>query len=111
MDQKKRKLEEGVVPSAVVTAVPVPAFEVTKEDVKKLVEPFTKEQLMDLLEDAALLHAGSFSLHVSFVYEDIQAMILCWQGITALCLVVQSLLCKVGSMQCSEALALGDLSF
>lgn len=57
MDQKKRKLEEGVVPSAVVAAIPVPAFEVTKEDVKKLVEPFTKEQLMDLLEDAALLHA------------------------------------------------------
>lgn len=58
MDQKKRKLEEGGVPTSGVAA-PVPAFEVTKEDVKKLVEPFTKEQLMDLLEDAALLHSGS----------------------------------------------------
>lgn len=59
MDQKKRKLEEATPPTGgAVVAAPVPAFEVTKEDVKKLVEPFTKEQLMDLLEDAALLHAG-----------------------------------------------------
>jgi heterogeneous nuclear ribonucleoprotein A1/A3 len=58
MDQKKRKLEEASPPTGgAVVAAPAPAFEVTKEDVKKLVEPFTKEQLMDLLEDAALLHA------------------------------------------------------
>ncbi|KAG0619611.1 hypothetical protein M758_4G152300 [Ceratodon purpureus] len=56
MDQKKRKLEDGGLPAG-GPAVPVPAFEVTKEDVKKLVEPFTKEQLMDLLENAALLHS------------------------------------------------------
>lgn len=60
MDQKKRKLEDGGVNVKVEPGVDVaivPAFEVTKEDVKKLVEPFTKEQLMDLLENAALLHS------------------------------------------------------
>lgn len=61
MDLKKRKLEEFSPPTGGAVKkedAPVPAFEVTKEDVKKLVEPFTKEQLMDLLEDAALLHEG-----------------------------------------------------
>jgi hypothetical protein len=57
MDQKKRKLEDGGVPTG-GPALPLPAFEVTKEDVKRLVEPFTKEQLMDLLENAALVHSG-----------------------------------------------------
>lgn len=57
MDQKKRKLEEnGAIAGGV--GVPPPSFEVTKEDVKKLVEPFSKEQLMDILEDAATRHAG-----------------------------------------------------
>jgi heterogeneous nuclear ribonucleoprotein A1/A3 len=55
MDQKKRKLEENGGAAGGGT-VSVPAFEVTKEDVKKLVEPFSKEQLMDILEDAALRH-------------------------------------------------------
>lgn len=54
MDQKKRKLEENGGAAGGGT----PAFEVTKEDVKKLVEPFSKEQLMDILEDAALRHPG-----------------------------------------------------
>lgn len=57
MDQKKRKLEENGGAAGGGT-VSVPAFEVTKEDVKKLVEPFSKEQLMDILEDAALRHPG-----------------------------------------------------
>lgn len=68
MDQKKRKLEDSPVTivkeehvsATGAPAASVPTFVITKEDVKKLVEPFTKEQLMDLLENAALNHAGYF---------------------------------------------------
>lgn len=47
MDFKKRKVEENGAAAVV---------EITKEDVKKLIEPFNKEQLMDILQDAATRH-------------------------------------------------------
>ncbi|XP_073389236.1 uncharacterized protein [Physcomitrium patens] len=64
MDQKKRKLEDPPATNAkedntaVVggPTVSVPSFVITKEDVKKLLESFTKDRLMDLLENAALVH-------------------------------------------------------
>lgn len=66
MDQKKRKLEDPPATNAkedntaVVggPTVSVPSFVITKEDVKKLLESFTKDRLMDLLENAALVHTG-----------------------------------------------------
>lgn len=48
MDIKKRKVEENGTGSVVV--------DLTREDVKKLIEPFNKDQLMDILQDAAIRH-------------------------------------------------------
>jgi heterogeneous nuclear ribonucleoprotein A1/A3 len=48
MDFKKRKVEDNNGSTVVA--------EITKEDVKKLIEPFNKEQLMEILQDAATRH-------------------------------------------------------
>ncbi|CAM6094680.1 unnamed protein product [Calypogeia fissa] len=49
MDFKKRKVKDEENGAPVVV-------EITKEDVKKLIEPFNKEQLVEILQDAATRH-------------------------------------------------------
>ncbi|KAH8959720.1 hypothetical protein BDL97_06G092200 [Sphagnum fallax] len=53
MDLKKRKMEEN---GAITGGLTPSAFEISKEDVKKLIELFNKEQLVEILEDAATRH-------------------------------------------------------
>jgi heterogeneous nuclear ribonucleoprotein A1/A3 len=53
MDLKKRKMEEN---GAITGGLTPSAFEISKEDVKKLIELFNKDQLVEILEDAATRH-------------------------------------------------------
>jgi heterogeneous nuclear ribonucleoprotein A1/A3 len=66
MDFKKRKLEENGAITGGGGSTPSSAVEIPKDDVKKFIELFNKEQLVEILEDAATRHAD--------VLEDIRKL-------------------------------------
>ncbi|CAI0444911.1 unnamed protein product [Linum tenue] len=83
---KKRKVDEFDVPSSpgnVVANATIVTASLTLEDIRKIIEPFTKDQLLDILQQAAVHHSDVLDAIRSVADSDVTLRKLFIRGLSA----------------------------
>ncbi|CAN1149997.1 UBP1-associated protein 2C [Linum perenne] len=81
---KKRKIDEfGVQSSPDANATTTATSALTPDDIRKIIEPFTKDQLLDILQTAAVHHSDVLDAIRSLADSDVTARKLFIRGLSA----------------------------
>ncbi|KAI5590979.1 hypothetical protein BDE02_04G047500 [Populus trichocarpa] len=80
---KKRKAEENGISIPTGTSPPSPITPLTPEEIRKILEPFTKDQLLDILQSATLHHSDILNSVRSVADGDISLRKLFIRGLSS----------------------------
>ncbi|XP_002522563.2 UBP1-associated protein 2C [Ricinus communis] len=80
---KKRKADENGTTTITTTSSPPPTTTLSPQDIRKIIEPFTKEQLLEILQTAATRHADVLESVRTLADSDISLRKLFIRGLSS----------------------------